>query len=165
MDLSKMEMGDQFNTLLEDARKERLLSRSRRSASHCPGGVGQFGFNSYDLLTLTVLTFSMVGNVIVNSNKNENNNNNNDLQASFGSVTSNKESATSQQTNTNGAMIISPPFGPPIVIPTGRRLMEAAAAGEEDARVGWESEEWIAYDDGEIIFKRNGTRSLIKKGL
>ena len=36
--------------------------------------------------------------VIINTNKNENNNNNNDLQGSLGSVTSNVQMASSDQT-------------------------------------------------------------------
>ena len=55
------------------------FSKFKRSAD-CPSGAGTFGFNSYDLLTAVVIGFSVVANVIVNSNKNENNNNNNDLQ-------------------------------------------------------------------------------------
>jgi hypothetical protein len=48
----------------------------------CPGGEGKFGFNSYDLLTFSVLSFNIISNVITNTNKNENNNNNNDNQVS-----------------------------------------------------------------------------------
>ena len=58
--------------------------------------------------------------VIVNTNKNENNDNNNDLQASFGDINTNNQMASADQTSTNMAMIISPPAGPPVVIPLGK---------------------------------------------
>ena len=107
--------------------------------SDCPGGVGSFGFNSYDLLTMMILSFNVIGNVIVNTNKNENNNNNNDFQvcqmvanpkivnsllipifqATFGSVTANENTVMADQTSTNMAMIIVSSVGVPTVIPMG----------------------------------------------
>ncbi len=33
---------------------------TKRSTADCPGGIGHFGFNSYDLLTMAVLGFRLV---------------------------------------------------------------------------------------------------------
>ena len=85
------------------------------------GGIGKFGFNSYDLMTFLLLTFNAIGNVIVNTNKNENNNNNNDFQAMLGTINSNSDDVITDQTNMNGAMIVVPPAGPPVVVPTAGR--------------------------------------------
>ena len=43
------------------------------------------------------------------------------FQASLSSVSSNEQSSSASQSNSNMVMIISPPVGPPIVIPLGRR--------------------------------------------
>ena len=89
----------------------RLFIRDVTKAS-CPGGIGNFGFNSYDLLTFSILVMGAVSSaVIVNTNKNENNDNNNDLQASLGEIQTNNQMATSDQTSTNMAMITVPPSG------------------------------------------------------
>ena len=71
--------------------------------------------NESDLIVMGAVSSA----VIVNTNKNENNNNNNDLQASLGSVTSNVQMASADQSSTQGAMIIVSPVGVPSVIPTG----------------------------------------------
>ena len=89
----------------------RVLRDTKPSPS-CPGGIGNFGFNSYDLLTFSLLVMGAVSSaVIVNTNKNENNDNNNDLQASFGQLTTNNQMASGEQTSTNMAMITVPPAG------------------------------------------------------
>ena len=102
-----------------------ISSRVQRDAApNCPGGIGNYGFNSYDLLTFGLLVMGAVSSaVIVNTNKNENNNKNNDLQASLGSVTSNVQMASADQSSTQGAMIIVSPVGVPSVIPTGQAIL------------------------------------------
>ena len=50
------------------------------------GGVGKYGFNSYNLLTFAILSFNVVSNIISNVNNNANNNNNNDNLYNFGST-------------------------------------------------------------------------------
>ena len=104
----------------------------------CPGGIGNFGFNSYDLLTFSILVMGAISSaVIVNTNKNENNDNNNDLQASFGQINTNNQMASADQTHTNMAMIISPPAGPPVVIPIvmGRMLSNGTFALGKEASI------------------------------
>ncbi len=66
--------------------EELWVRRSRPKRSDCPGGVGRFGFNTYSLLTMMVLGFNAVANVISNVNKNDNNNNNNLNSNDVGSV-------------------------------------------------------------------------------
>ena len=91
--------------MLESVRADKRMERRRFKRADCPGGIGSFGFNSYDLLTLMVLSFNIVGNAIVNTNKNENNNNNNDQQASLGTINTNENSVVADQTNMNMAII------------------------------------------------------------
>ena len=82
------------------------IQRGADTSPSCPGGIGNFGFNSYDLLTFSILVMGAVSSaVIVNTNKNENNDNNNDLQASFGDINTNNQMASADQTSTNMAMI------------------------------------------------------------
>ena len=88
------------------------VMRDAKPSPSCPGGIGNFGFNSYDLLTFALLVMGAVSSaVIVNTNKNENNDNNNDLQASFGQLTTNNQMASGEQTSTNMAVITVPPAG------------------------------------------------------
>ena len=82
------------------------IQRGADTSPSCPGGIGNFGFNSYDLLTFSILVMGAVSSaVIVNTNKNENNDNNNDLQASFGDINTNNQMASADQTSTNMATI------------------------------------------------------------
>lgn len=97
-----------------------LSSRVTREAPNCPGGVGNFGFNSYDLMTFGLLAMGAVSSaVIINTNKNENNNNNNDLQASIGGLTTNVQMSSADQTTTQMATITVPPTGVP-----GKKMIE-----------------------------------------
>ena len=93
----------------------------RRKRSDCPGGIGNFGFNTYNLLTFMLMSFNQVSNVIVNTNNNRNNNNNNDFQASFGSINTNQNDVEATQTGSTMTMITVTPVGVPIVMP-GRDL-------------------------------------------
>ena len=88
-----------------------------RRGSDCPGGVGSFGFNAYNLLTFMLMSFNQVSNVIVNINNNRNNNNNNDFQASFGSINTNQNDVEATQTGSTMTMITVTPVGVPIVTP------------------------------------------------
>ena len=88
-----------------------------RRGSDCPGGVGSFGFNTYNLLTFMLMSFNQVSNVIVNINNNRNNNNNNDFQASFGSINTNQNDVEATQTGSTMTMITVTPVGVPIVTP------------------------------------------------
>jgi len=137
---------------------EELSSRVSRSATvSCPGGIGNFGFNSYDLLTFSLLVMGAVSSaVIVNTNKNENNDNNNDLEASFGQVNTNNQMASSDQTNTNMAIITVPPTGTPVVVPGGRMLSNGSMIFLPETRipgVSWESKTFKVYDNGTVIDK------------
>ena len=89
----------------------------RRKRSDCPGGVGNFGFNTYNLLTFMLMSFNHVSNVIVNTNNNRNNNNNNDFQATFGAINSNNNDVEATQTGSTMTMITVTPVGVPIVMP------------------------------------------------
>ena len=90
---------------------------NRFKRSDCPGGVGNFGFNTYNLLAFMLMSFNQVSNVIVNSNNNRNNNNNNDFQASFGSVNTNQNDVEATQTGSTMTMITVSPIGVPIIMP------------------------------------------------
>ena len=57
----------------------------------CSGGKGRYGFNSYNLLTFTILSFNLAANLISNANNNINNNNNNNNENDLGSVSSNSQ--------------------------------------------------------------------------
>ena len=136
----------------------RITRDAGETSPSCPGGIGNFGFNSYDLLTFSILVMGAVSSaVIVNTNKNENNDNNNDLQASFGDINTNNQMASADQTNTNMAMIISPPAGPPVVIPLGGRMLRNGTIElQSDTSipgVSWESEQFHVYDDNTILDK------------
>ena len=54
-----------------------ILELTKRDA--CPGGSGNYGFNSFNFMTLVLLTFNVVANVNNNLNNNNNNNNENNL--------------------------------------------------------------------------------------
>ena len=63
---------------LENYIREYPLSRDlkilpRHKRSDCPGGVGNFGFNTYNLLTFMLMSFNHISNVIVNTNNNRQN--------------------------------------------------------------------------------------------
>ena len=81
--------------------------RTRRAA--CPGGVGNFGFNTYNLMAFMLMSFNHVSNILVNTNNNQNNNNNNDFQASFGSINTNQQTSEATQTGSTMTMITVPP--------------------------------------------------------
>ena len=98
-----------------EADQFRSVHRGKRS--DCPGGVGNFGFNTYNLLTFMLMSFNHVSNVIVNTNNNRNNNNNNDFQASLGSINTNQNDVEATQTGSTMTMITVTPVGVPIVMP------------------------------------------------
>ncbi|XP_064079465.1 superoxide-generating NADPH oxidase heavy chain subunit C-like [Macrobrachium nipponense] len=85
---------------------DNATKRPKRSA--CPGGVGNFGFNSFNLLTFALQVFNGVINTINNVN---NNNNNNNINAA-NSANSNFNQQTS---NTNSMSMLV------VVVPPGRK--------------------------------------------
>ena len=92
-----------------DALRENII-RAKRS-SNCPdgvgsgGGKGQFGFNSYNLLTFVILSYNIVSNIISNVNNNANNNNNNDNLFNFGMSNEAETSTSADNANKNMIMI------------------------------------------------------------
>ena len=64
---------------------------NRKLTFSCEGGKGRFGFNSYNLLTFSILSFNLAANLISNANNNLNNNNNNNNQNDLGTVSSNSQ--------------------------------------------------------------------------
>ena len=52
--------------------------------SSCPGGVGNLGFNSFNMMTFMLLSLNAVANV----NNNINNNNNNNFNINYNSISS-----------------------------------------------------------------------------
>ncbi|KAK3862244.1 hypothetical protein Pcinc_031875 [Petrolisthes cinctipes] len=72
--------------------RERLKKRASRHG--CPGNIGNFGFNSYNLLTFALQVFNGVINTINNLNNNNNNNN-------INSVTNANSNANEQNSNVN----------------------------------------------------------------
>ena len=93
----------------------KLVKRQKRS--DCPGGIGNFGFNTYNLITFMLMSFNHISNVIVNTNNNRNNNNNNDFQATFGSINTNNQEVEATQTGSTMTMITVTPVGVPIIMP------------------------------------------------
>ena len=89
----------------------------RQKRSDCPGGIGNFGFNAYNLMTFMLMSFNHISNVIVNTNNNRNNNNNNDFQATFGSINTNNQEVEATQTGSTMTMITVTPVGVPIIMP------------------------------------------------
>ena len=159
----KMSLGQ----LLTDARLEHCVHKRSADEHSCPGGVGNYGFNTYDFLTLMLLSYNMVGNAVVNTNKNENNNNNNDFQSALGQINTNENTVSADQTSTNMAMITVPPGGVPIVVPMGGRMLRDGRVilepGTEVPGVSWKSRDWQVFDNG-TVWLRESNR-FVTKGL
>ena len=99
-----------------------LLSRVKRSSVEGCGGVGSYGFNSYNLLTFMLLGFNAISNVIANVNNNDNNNNDNVNANDFGSVQGTSQDTDVTATSMTTVVVIVPPVGPPIPVIVGRAL-------------------------------------------
>lgn len=103
---------DQRNPKEEDstseARRPSLTPpRGRRAAAGCPQHVGNFGFNSFDLLTFALLAFNGVFNVINNLN---NDNNNNNINAG-NHVSDTYNEANSNTDSSSVVVVVVPPIG------------------------------------------------------
>merc|ERR1712001_502871 len=72
----------------------RKLSRSKRQS--CPGGVGNFGFNSFNFMTFVLLTLNAVANV--------NNNINNNVDINYNTINQDSNSVISNSENMNMVM-------------------------------------------------------------
>ena len=70
------------------------LSRHKRS---CPGGVGNFGFNSFNFMTFVLLTL----NAVANTNNNINNNNNNNIDINYNTINQDSNNVVSNSENMN----------------------------------------------------------------
>ena len=79
---------------------------SRTKRQSCPGGVGNFGFNSFNFMTFVLLTLNAVANV--NNNINNNNNNNNDIN--YNTINQDSNNVVSNSENTNMVMAIILPM-------------------------------------------------------
>ena len=75
--------------------QNRKLSRNKRSS--CPGGVGNFGFNSFNFMTFVLLTL----NAVANTNNNINNNNNNNVNINYNTVNQDSNNVVSNSENMN----------------------------------------------------------------
>lgn len=86
---------------------ERNLSppSARVKRSGCPGGVGNFGFNSYNLLTFALQVF----NGVINTINNMNNNNNNDNINAGNNANSNYNEQNSNVMSMSMLVIVVPP--------------------------------------------------------
>lgn len=78
---------------------------SRVKRSGCPGGVGNFGFNSYNLLTFALQVF----NGVINTINNMNNNNNNDNINAGNNANSNYNEQNSNVMSMSMLVIVVPP--------------------------------------------------------
>jgi len=74
-----------------------LLRRTRQA---CPGGVGNFGFNSFNFMTFVLLTLNAVANV----NNNINNNNNNNVDINYNTINQDSNDVISNSENMNMVM-------------------------------------------------------------
>ena len=135
------------------------------------GGVGKYGFNSYNLLTFAILSFNVVSNIISNVNNNANNNNNNDNLYNFGSTNVAESSTSADNTNKNMLMITVPPAGPPVVVPTGKLLFNGSIVLDkelEEPGVSWYFPKygWTVFDNGTIIYNNTWKeRGLVSFGV
>ena len=68
----------------------------------CPGGVGNFGFNSFNFMTFVLLTL----NAVANTNSNINNNNNNNVDINYNTINQDSNSVVSNSENTNMVMAV-----------------------------------------------------------
>jgi len=82
----------------ENFGKKKLLQRQTRQA--CPGGVGNFGFNSFNFMTFVLLTLNAVANV----NNNINNNNNNNVDINYNTINQDSNNVISNSENMNMVM-------------------------------------------------------------
>merc|ERR1712080_749013 len=89
--LMSLDPGDNFG-------KKKLLQRQTRQA--CPGGVGNFGFNSFNFMTFVLLTLNAVANV----NNNINNNNNNNVDINYNTINQDSNNVISNSENMNMVM-------------------------------------------------------------
>jgi len=71
------------------------LSRNKRMS--CPGGVGNFGFNSFNFMTFVLLTL----NAVANTNNNINNNNNNNIDINYNTINQDSNNLVSNSENMN----------------------------------------------------------------
>ena len=71
------------------------LSRNKRMS--CPGGVGNFGFNSFNFMTFVLLTL----NAVANTNNNINNNNNNNIDINYNTINQDSNNVVSNSENMN----------------------------------------------------------------
>lgn len=118
-----------------------------------------FGFNSYNMLTFSLLSFNVMANLLANTNDNNNanNNNNNQNSATLDQVQTKESSTKAEQNNKNMVMITVPPAGPPVVVPIGRVFRNGSFETSDD--VSWRVS---VEDDRNVTVFRNG--SLVDKG-
>jgi len=81
-------------------------SNIRVKRQSCPGGVGNFGFNSFNFMTFVLLTLNAVANT--NNNINNNNNNNNDIN--YNTINQDSNNLVSNSENTNMVMAVILPM-------------------------------------------------------
>ena len=75
--------------------QSKRLSRNKRMS--CPGGVGNFGFNSFNFMTFVLLTL----NAVANTNNNINNNNNNNIDINYNTINQDSNNVVSNSENMN----------------------------------------------------------------
>ena len=69
--------------------------------SGCPGGEGNYGFNSFNFMTFALLVFNIVANV----NNNLNNNNNNANKNNINSISQDSQTVSSNTNAVNQLMV------------------------------------------------------------
>ena len=94
------ELEEKFRDLEEQQSKS--FSHRRIKRQSCPGGVGNFGFNSFNFMTFVLLTLNAVANT--NNNINNNNNNNNDIN--YNTINQDSNNIVSNSENTNMVMAV-----------------------------------------------------------
>ena len=103
-----MQIPSPSNSYNMDIKKELQIlmssgtKHSRTKRQSCPGGVGNFGFNSFNFMTFILLTLNAVANV--NNNINNNNNNNNDIN--YNTINQDSNNVVSNSENTNMVMAV-----------------------------------------------------------
>lgn len=106
--LQKDKRNPKEEALRPEAKEPSLApSRGRREAAGCPQHTGNFGFNSFDLLTFALLAFNGVLSTINNLN---NDNNNNNINAG-NHVSDTYNEANSNSDSSSVVIIVVPPIG------------------------------------------------------
>ena len=114
-----------LDTLLKNIdppKDSEYLEQKVKRDSGCPGGEGNYGFNSFNFMTFVLLVFNLVANV----NNNLNNNNNNANKNNINAVNQDSNSVSSNTNAVNQLMVTILPI-------PGKRSVESLIRGYQSS--------------------------------